>query len=196
MKLPTNTTEETPDIFWGEIAPCEHLVQIYAQDAAFLDSLEGFVIGGLRCGEAVVVIATPGHLSALEERLVAANIDLKLAKLTDQYIALDADRTLKRFMIRGWPDDILFEHVVTDLLNRASKGGRRVRAFGEMVALLWGEGHSGATIRLEHLWHDLCHQRGFSLFCAYPQIGFTENQEISIKQICDTHSRVVPVSAR
>ena len=29
------------EVFWGEIAPCEHLVQIYEESGVFLDSLEG-----------------------------------------------------------------------------------------------------------------------------------------------------------
>jgi hypothetical protein len=56
-------------IFWGEIAPCEHLVQIYADQGVFLDSLEGFVSGGLLAGEGVIVIGTRAHLIALEQRL-------------------------------------------------------------------------------------------------------------------------------
>jgi hypothetical protein len=179
------------EIFWGEIAPCEHLVQIYQDDRAFLDSLEGFVAGGLRAGEGVVVIATTAHLAALDERLLAAGFDLRMAALRDEYIALPAKQTLAKFMIRGWPDDILFDQVVTGLLKRAGRDGRRVRAFGEMVALLWGQGHTGATVRLEHLWHRMCHERGFSLFCAYPRIGFTQDAELSIKEICAAHSRVV-----
>jgi hypothetical protein len=179
------------EIFWGEISPCEHLVQIYDHDEAFLDSLEGFVTGGLRNGEGVVIVATPVHLAALEQRLIAAGFDVPLAMLSDQYIALDAERTQGKFMMRGWPDDALFEQVVTDLLTRAGKGGRRVRAFGEMVALLWDEGKTAATVRLEHLWHRMCRERGFSLFCAYPKIGFTQDADISVKEICAAHSKVV-----
>ena len=182
----------TSEIFWGEIAPCEHLVQIYQQDAAFLDALEGFVAGGLRGGEGVVVIASPCHLQALEGRLHAQQIDLRLATLEDRYIALHSERTLAKFMIDGWPDDYLFERVVTELLKRAGqRGRRRIRAFGEMVAQLWADGHNGATVRLEHLWHRLCHERGFSLFCAYPRIGFTQDADEAIKEICAAHSKVL-----
>jgi hypothetical protein len=179
------------EVFWGEIAPSEHLVQIYPNDSVFLDTLEGFVSGGLQVGESVVVIATPEHLDALNERLTAAGIKLDELIQRDQYIALDADRTLKKFMFRGWPDDILFASVVGDLLKRASAGGRRVRAFGEMVALLWTDGHTGATVRLEHLWHQLCQQKGFSLFCAYPRIGFTQDADMSIREICAAHSKTL-----
>ena len=179
------------EIFWGEISPCEHLVQIYQDDGVFLDSLEGFVAGGLKSGDGVVVIATADHLAALEQRLVAAGVNLNLATLCDQYIGLTAQQTLAKFMIRGWPDDVLFEQVVTDLLRRAGKDGRRVRAFGEMVALLWKDGHTAATVRLEHLWHRMCHERGFSLFCAYPRVGFTQDADLSMKEICAAHSKVV-----
>ena len=35
------------EVFWGEIPPCDHLIQIYNDDAVFLDTLEGFAAGGL-----------------------------------------------------------------------------------------------------------------------------------------------------
>lgn len=179
------------DVFWGEISPCEHLVQIYQDEGVFLDSLEGFIAGGIQAGDGVVVIATPQHLAALNERLAARNIDLATAIKSDQYLALDAEETLSKFMVMGWPDEDFFRTFVTNILQRAKGDNRRVRAFGEMVALLWARGNTGATVQLEHLWHRLCQELSFSLFCAYPKIGFTRNASASIKEICDTHSRVL-----
>jgi hypothetical protein len=196
MSTSTSTKNtETPlhfvEAFWGEIAPCEHLVQIYNEDAAFLDSLFGFVAGGLKIGEGVIVIATSVHLKSLENRLAAAGVDFETAAAFNQYIALDAKETLSQFMVNGWPDDKLFSKAVGSLLLRAGQNGRRVRAFGEMVALLWAEGHNGATVRLEHLWHEICRKEAFSLFCAYPRTGFTTNPDAAIKEICEAHSRVI-----
>lgn len=179
------------DVFWGEISPCEHLVQIYQDEGVFLDSLEGFIASGIQSGDGVVVIATPEHLAALNQRLVARNIDLAAALNSEQYLALDAEETLSEFMVMGWPDEDFFRAFVTKLLQRAQGNNRRVRAFGEMVALLWARGNTGATVQLEHLWHRLCQELSFSLFCAYPKIGFTRNASASIKEICDTHSRVL-----
>ena len=68
----------------------------------------------------------------------------------------------------------------------------RVRAFGEMVAILWKRGHAGATVRLEHLWHEFCQTKAFCLFCAYPRAYFMQSAEESIAEICLAHSRVVP----
>ena len=183
---------ERPEVFWAEIAPCEHLVQFYSGDGEFMDSLEGFVAGGFSAGEAVVLIVTPEHLAGIEQRLRKRGLDLESATASGAYIALDASQTLARFMRDGWPDDEDFRQVVTGLLHRARGDGRAVRAFGEMVAVLWAQGFCGATVRLEYLWQNLCREERFSLFCAYPKSGFTGDPTVSLQNICAAHSRVLP----
>ncbi len=185
------TQESKVDVFWGEISPCDHSVQIYENDEAFLDAVEGFVAGGLRTGDAAIVIATPAHRLSLSRRLVAQGLDLDAAAADDQYIELDAEQTLNQFIRQGWPDDELFGQCVRHILQRARKDGRRVRAFGEMVALLWAQGHNGATVRLEHLWQGLCRDQAFPVFCAYPRSGFTQNAMSSLEEIFAAHTRVV-----
>jgi hypothetical protein len=180
-----------PDVFWGEIAPCEHMVQIYDDNTILLDTLEAFAAGGLRAGEGVIVIATAGHLEALEHRLARSGIDLRPARSADQYIALEAEHTLGQFMVGGMPDDLRFRTLVTGLIGRAKAGGRKVRAFGEMVAVLWAHGDRAAVMRLEQLWHGLCSAEIFSLLCAYPRSGFTQDTEKSVAQIHAAHSRTV-----
>ena len=179
------------NVFWGEIAPCDHFIQIYESDSVFLDSLEGFVGGGIRSGDAVIVIATPTNLKALENRLWAQGLDLSTARSQDQYIALDAEEMLSKFMINSWPDDELFRQVVTEIITRARGNDRQVRAFGEMVAVLWARSDHAATVRLEHLWHNLCRTEAFSLFCAYPKSGFTADAAASMSELCAAHSKVI-----
>jgi hypothetical protein len=177
-------------MFWGEIAPCEHFAQFYYDDRALIDVLAGFIGGGLDAGEGTIIIATSQHVAAAEERLRAAGVDLKAAASEDRYIALDAEATLTSFMVNDWPDAVLFHSLVTQLLTRARGEGRRVSAFGEMVALLWAKGHNGATVNLEFLWNQLCQKEGFSLFCAYPRSGFTEAKQ-SLLDICKAHTRIM-----
>ena len=155
----------------------------------FLDSLEGFAGGGLRAGDGV--IATAAHLTDLDQRLRAHGFDLWAARGRDQYITLDATEALSKFIVKGWPDQDRFERFVNEHVQCAGRSGRRVRAFGEMVAVLWAQGHCGATVQLEHFWHKICQAKAFSLFCAYPKVGFTQDADASIQEICATHSRVI-----
>lgn len=182
------------DAFWGELAPCDHLLQIYEQDAALLDALAGFVAGGLAAGEAAIVIATEAHRTALEQRLAAVEVDLGQAIGAERYLAFDAADSLAQFIVADWPDEERFTRWASGLLRRARGPGRRVRAFGEMVALLWGGGNAAATVRLEHLWNKLCRSERFSLFCAYPAIGLTQELSKSIGDICAAHSHILAVA--
>lgn len=184
------------EVFWGEMAPCDHLVQFYEDDAVFLDALEGFVAGGINSGDGVLIIATPTHRKALEDRLRTRGVDADATSAMGLYIALDAEESLAKFMVNGWPDDARFKQLVTELISRARGEGRRVRAFGEMVAVLWERGHNGATVRLEHLWHRYCREESFSLFCAYPKSGFTGDAKASMQDICAAHSRVIGAPPR
>jgi hypothetical protein len=177
-------------IFWGEISPCEHAMQVYGDDEVFMDALEGFVGAGLREGEAAIVIATPEHLEGLETRLRDRGVDLESARFEQRYLGLPADRILRDFMVDGWPDEERFHEVVSTLLARMQSNGRRVRAFGEMVALLWSQGNAAATVRLEHLWNKLCEKERFPLFCAYPKTGFATDPTSSIRELCAAHTRV------
>ncbi len=189
MDSRANATGAT--IFWGEVAPCEHLVQVYQDEGLFMDTLVDFIDAGLRNDEATIVIATASHRSSLEARLREAGHDLAAARAGGRYVALDAAATLARFMEGGWPDEERFHALVHGLIGDARRDGRRVRAFGEMVALLWDQGHHGATVRLEHLWNELCEDSGLALFCAYPRIGATRDLTDALAAVCAAHSRVV-----
>jgi hypothetical protein len=183
-------------VFWGEIAPCDHLVQFYDTERNFLETLEGFAGCGLLSGDSVVVLATGEHLDQLNERLIRQGFDLQTMLATDQYITIDAEDALNAFMVNGWPDEKLFGEFVAGVLSRAQQQDRKVRAFGELVAVLWENGNSGATVHLENLWCGLHEKQNFTLYCAYPKSGFTQHAHDSIDTICKTHSMVIDGEAR
>ncbi|MBT9567600.1 MAG: MEDS domain-containing protein [Thiobacillus sp.] len=192
-----NTVDTYPsrsptEICWEEIAYDDHSVQIYADSQSFLDALEGFASGGLRIGESVIVIATEPHRRALERKLSRRGFNLEQAALDNRYIAVDAAVTLNQFMVDGHVDSEKFNDCVMDLFTRASGNGRRVRAFGEMVALLWKQGDHASTIELESLWNEFSSRVGLCLFCAYPRSAFTDAHQDSLHTICAHHSRIIP----
>jgi hypothetical protein len=192
-----NTSDEVKvlndkiNVFWGEIAPCDHLVQIYSSDEEFIDILYSFVEEGLKNNEAVIIVATPQHRAAIDQKLRDNGKDPFYLGLKDHFISLDADETLSKFIVNDWVDDTLFNVAVSEIVVRAKRSHKTIRVFGEMVALLWARGLTGATVQLEYLWNNFRRKEEFCLFCAYPKSGFTENPVSSMSQICFTHSKVI-----
>ena len=185
-----------PDVFWGEMSPCDHVVQIYGDDRVFLDGLEGFIGNGIRAGESAIVIATAMHLHGLEKRMRQNGVDVDAAKASSRYIPRLAEEALAEFMVNDWPDEDRFIAAMGELIRRArGEDARKVRAFGEMVAILWARGLHAATIHLELLWNKVLASEKFPLFCAYPRDTFSKNATESIVEICRIHSRVATQAA-
>jgi PAS domain S-box-containing protein len=68
-----------------------------------------------------------------------------------------------------------------------------MRAFGEMVAVLWNDGKEAAAIRLEELWEDAIHELPVQLLCAYPiQSMNGQSKSRLFRSVCARHSHVIP----
>jgi hypothetical protein len=171
-------------------------VDFYADDAAFLDNLSDIVGTALKAGGVCLVIAAAPHRQGLAQRLRASGIDLSHAVRNSQYLLLDAEATLDKFMVDGSPDRDRFFATFDNLFVQAKASlGPDVAfpvAFGEMVALLWADGKPEAAVRLEQLWNELAGRHAFHLHCAYPRDGFTRGDEDPFFQrICAEHNHIV-----
>jgi hypothetical protein len=184
--------QEAIEEFWQHISHCDHVVQMYESEASFLDTLEAFVMEGFRKNEAVIIIATPEHRAALAERLERGGISVAAAASNGQLIVRDARACLARFMFDGWPAESRFNAMVEELLAKAREKHPSVRAFGEMVALLWDEKLYRATMRLEHMWTQLCQRESFPLFCAYPKASFDSGDPADCREVHHAHTRACP----
>lgn len=187
LDAPRSAEDDRRDIS----APGEHFVQFYEDDDFLLDAIADFIGNGLRAGEAGVVVATAAHRQELERRLLAAGLDTAGAIESGQYVPYDAAETLMRLMLDGAPDPALFTATIGSIIARAAMGKRRVRVFGEMVALLAGEGDHAAALLLEGLWNQLRRSGSFALFCAYPMAVVGR----AVGEICAEHSRVIPAES-
>jgi signal transduction histidine kinase len=185
--------QHAPLADWREIAPTEHFVQFYESDDFLLDTVAEFIGAALRGGDAGIVVATPAHREGIEARLATDGLDLGAARAGGQYVALDAAETLALLMVAGAPDAARFSVVVGGLIAHAAQGGRNVRVFGEMVALLAAEGDHASAVQLEELWNGLQQVRPFALFCAYSLDQFDGGSLAkALGDICAAHSRVIP----
>ncbi|MGI8835867.1 MAG: hybrid sensor histidine kinase/response regulator [Pyrinomonadaceae bacterium] len=185
-----------PDSHWSTMSDTDHFVQFYETDGFLLNSLSGFIGSAIKSNDAAIVIATETHRQGLDELLLANGLDLTGARTRGQYISLDAADTLSQFMVDGSPEPKRFKDVLGGVIASVTDGRTRVRAFGEMVALLWAQGNHAGAIRLEEMWNELQNAHSFSLFCAYPMNGFGgEKFFASHVDVCTAHSRVIPTES-
>jgi hypothetical protein len=176
-----------------------HFVQIYeADEAALAHNVGLYAWEGLRRGDGVLMIATPEHWDLFSRQLSRLGADLQSLLKSEQLVLFDAQNTLSRFMIGGLPDWNLFEGVVAAAMRqvRPAHAGAGLRAYGEMVGILWRSRQLAAAIRLEQLWNKVLEQSSFSLYCAYAiDIFGKEFQVGELDGILCTHSHLVPTQS-
>ncbi len=169
-----------------------HAVQFYGSDQSLCATVAGFISEGLIAGQPAIVIATPSHTAAILEELRRRLIDVDHAKHIGDLVCLDAEETLATFMAADMPDTDAFHKNVGEAISQALGGRVRtpVRAYGEMVDVLWKKGRAEAAIRLEVLWNDLAATHAFQLLCGYA-IGNFYKQAEYFEQVCQQHTHVV-----
>ena len=171
----------------------EHLVQFYETELVLVDTVCSVLVPALRAGDATIVVATPVHRQLFEAALREAGVDVDAALDDGRYLPFDAAALLRRFMRDGTPDADLFQRTVRAVFSVASEGGRRIRVYGEMVALLWDDGDVAAALALEDLWNDLAAIHAFVLLCAYPMRAFGDDANtVGFRRICEQHTTVIP----
>lgn len=161
-----------------------HIVQFYG--GAFPTAeVATFLLEGIEAGEVCIVIAEPGHITAIDRKLDRPG----------KCIYLDAEETLAKFMVGGRPDRVRFMDTVGDLVAEAAQaGGGRVRAFGEMVVLLCERGDPEAAHQLEAMWNELGKRHQLRLLCSYP-IGVLEGRgKAMAAPLRDSHSHSHPAA--
>lgn len=162
----------------------QHVLHLYADEQALLDRLEQWVLAGHDRGQRTVVFATPTRRAALRERLALWDL-ADVAELHDAQTALD------RFVVSGSPDPLLFESVVGSAV-RASPAGT-IRAYGEMVAVLWREGNVTGALELEELWNALQRTVDVPLLCAYPDadLRVDDGDHPQRSAVCAAHDHLL-----
>jgi hypothetical protein len=187
---PTNLDLSTIDLLPRAEDVHVHFVELYEEDDALIESVGRFVSTGIEAGEAAVVVVMERHARSLE-RTLEGSIDLPAAREAGLYRLVVAEHMLELIMDDWVPRAEWFEREVGGLIEVASRGGRRVRIFGEMVALLWAKGNVGGALRLEDLWNSIAARHEFSLFCAYPASAFGEQNMSLLRAVCSRHSHVI-----
>jgi hypothetical protein len=182
---------------WKDVLerPCagDHVAQVYHDPEFLLEAVCHYVAAGLDQGEGVVLVMRQANWDSLQRRLESAGAEPAAAIARGQLFQYEADATLASLMKSGMPDGEAFREVIGGAISKARRNYPEVRAFGEMVDILWQRGHRLGAQHLESLWNDYIQQRPFALLCAYYMDPLHESTYGGpIENVCKSHTHLIP----
>lgn len=152
--------------------PHAHAVQLYRETPRMVDAVVAWLAPALREGGAALLICAPDHADLLRARLALDGFPIRDLEAQGRFRAVDAEGAMARFMEGGTPNGAAFKRLARGLVRDARRAcplpDAPIRAWGEMVNLLWLRGQFGAAQRLEALWNEvIAEERGLELLCSY-----------------------------
>ena len=123
-------------------------------------------------------------------------MDVHAARERGQLTVVDANELLPRFMRDDMPDPHVFNTVIGDVFRQARAGGsyQKMRAWGELVDVLWERGDVAASMNLEDLFDQLNKKIGIAMFCSYLTDNFNGDvHEHMLPRLGTNHSHLIPV---
>ena len=172
-----------------------HTVQFYENEHFLTAAVADFLADGITVGQPLVVIATEPHREAFLLRLKSRGLDTEYAARSGHLTMLDAQEMLAHFMDGVEPNASRFKSTVGSVIEKSLSASSHgcIRAYGEMVDLLWREGNTDGAVRLEEMWNELAETHSFSLLCAYAMGNFyKESHAGDFQRICHHHAQVIP----
>jgi hypothetical protein len=169
----------------------QHIVRFFGvEETAFLQELVAYVSDGLKRGEPVIVITERSRKDALSRLLGGRDDETQLCILEAEQMlaAISSDDGTR---IDGRRFDAKVGSMLRDLVSRSRS--RRVRAYGDMVGILWKDGRREMAVELERYWNDLQAQIPFDLYCGYAIEAAGEPAAGDpLRAIIAEHTHVIP----
>lgn len=181
-----------------EPATERHVVQLY-DDLDFLaEAVATWSLPPLRADGAAILVGTAPTLALIRARLARFGLDSDSLVASGRLQLVDAEGLLARFLVDGAPDRARFLALASDLVRaaRAAAGPRaEVRAWGEMVNILWQRGEKRAAGELEAQWNEAIDAESLRLLCSYRVDNLDpETYEGALHEVCAGHSQLIPAA--
>ncbi len=147
----------------------EHALHVFRDDAGLATTVATFLAPAFSDRQAVLAIGTRAHVAAIEQRLRTEGRDVDAARRRGQYVSMDAEQMIPRLLRNGLPTQETLDAAVGVHVSRLAREHGGVRAFGELMSLLWRDGKRAAALRLEDLWNDSLGDLPLALVCGYAE---------------------------
>lgn len=172
--------------------PHSHSIKFYGEPDSLFQTVAAFLGEGMTASQPAIIIATKNHVGGIVDQLQLLKFDVDDARRLGDLVILDADEMLSLFMVNNEPNAALFEHNIGGLIQQTlcNQANTIVRAYGEMVDVLWKQGQTDAAIKLEILWNKLAHAHQFELLCGYAMGSFYK-QSSQFEAVVAQHTHVL-----
>jgi signal transduction histidine kinase len=173
---------------------CAHAVQFYRSEEFLQRAVARYLGDGLRARQQLLVLATPARWDGFVDALGMSGFDTDRILREQRVTFANAEEAMSGFMVDAAPDEVRFRETIGALVEQTRAGRKQpVRAYGEMVDILWRQGNRSAALAVEDLWNELAASHSFSLFCAYSLNGFERAADADeFRAVCDRHAQVYP----
>jgi hypothetical protein len=143
-------------------------LQFYDAVAPLINELGRAMCIALDQRHAVLCAVADSTRFVLEEQLTKRGIDVADVRARGQYVYLDGVDVLADITHRGRPDPVRFLEVVGSQVKNLVEEYPGVWMYGELAAIMWGQGLERGAIELDALWASLAESEPVVLCVAFP----------------------------
>jgi hypothetical protein len=174
-----------------------HVLQLYREPGFLQAAVSAWAAEALAKGGAAILVGAPENVAPIEARLAAMGHDPAALRRAGRLVVVDGDALMHRFMVEDMPDADAFRGLASEIIGRARAAcegpNPEVRAWGEMVNLLFHRGNLPAAQRLESLWNDVIDAERIRLMCSYAIDNLApETHAGLLGHVCAGHSQLMP----
>ena len=145
-------------------------------------------------GEGAIVIAGIALRKDIISKMEWLGLDVGALKNQGQIKFFDAEFLLLSIVVDGVLKEQAFQEIVGIPIHIIQSKYGKARVFGEMVNILWKQGHYDTAMQLGDLWNELSKKQEFSLLCVYSVDSLDPNAyEEALERLCKCHPYLTPV---
>jgi len=171
-----------------DLPSCHHL-RFHAGGPAHAEAILDHLAPALAPGHAAIAVVTHERLEELRRCATLRGIDLDNAMDESAFVHVDAGAWAERLAAPDrLPTQAAFVSAIGRLLLETSITRPRLRIHGELVGLLWEQGHRSTAFWVERLWNQFARVQPFHLQCAYPAGAFHPVEDAAaLADLCALH---------
>lgn len=170
-----------------------HDVQIYSERHELAARVADFLTEGFERGDGCLVLATAESVRAVAPLLAGCGLPVETLQAQRRLALGDAEQIVDEICAEAEPSAAALEAVVVRLTDELDAPSGRIRAYGELVDVLWHRGARAESERLEEHWNRLLERRRIDLLCGYhADDPFARDLHLDlVPRVCRTHEAVM-----